>query len=1048
MQTKGLWSLLLVLFASISIANAQQKLVTGKVVGNDKSPLSNVSVLVKGTNSATTTDNAGAFSISVANNQVLVFSLVGFESKEVKVGNTTKFDVRLNNKDNTLEEVVVTAMDIKRNPKELGYSVQKVKGSELAETQRNNFVNGLQGRIAGLTINPTSGLAGASSQIVLRGFNSLSLDNSPLFIIDGVIIDNSSVNENSRNTGLAVKPTSANVSTENRSNDYTNRIADINPNDIENVTVLKGPEATALYGSQASSGAIVITTKKGTVSDGKIKVNYDNSLRSTTYTRYPEMMTDFDAGTNGVNQDIFSYFGQRLLFDVKGQDGNAKRYDNLHQFFQTSFSNTHNLSLEYGKGNHTVRMSGSYIDENSPVPTNNFRKYNFRIVTNHKIGKTLEISPSISYIKSSNDKPLRGVKGYVLSLLSWPVDNNAADWISGSGGKKALFSADPTAELDNPYFNLYRNRSRDEVDRTVATLSVNYNPTKWLSINGRVGYDTYKQNGYTKWDSASNFLSRSQKGALENYYRTYYGYNHTLTATAKKSFGKINTRVMVGNMWQDYETQTTSIFGNNLTDASRTDSANTLVTTRIRNSNMNRFGLPNYNINRQSAYFGEAAVNYDNKIFFTYSHRFEESSIFPTSSRAYDYPAGSVSVIMSDIFPIVKQVASYWKLRGSLASTARSSAPYANQSILNFNTGSGGGYYYDFTNANPYLTPERQKTMEFGTELKFLNGRLSTEATYYKTENTDLIAENFRASYGTGFVLNTLNVGSNENKGVEVVLDYLVVSKKNFSWNTRFNFNRMRNKVTSLPSNVPEFYISDTWVYANARGGLTNGGPTTTITSYGYLRNDAGQILINPTNGLPLLDNTFKVRGDRNPDFTLGWLNNITYKDLRVSFLWDLKVGGDIFNATERYLTTIGRSAITADREIARIVPGVLKDGKENTATPTPNNVSIIPATNQLYYTTMPEEAFIEKNVNWFRLRDISFNYNLNKILTKEVLKTVKTLGVFLTINDLILISNYRGADPSVGATSAASRGVSGFGFDYGNMGTPVSFNFGVRASF
>jgi TonB-linked SusC/RagA family outer membrane protein len=1047
MQTKGLWSLLLVLFASISIANAQQKLVTGKVVGYDKSPLSNVSVLVKGSRVATSTDNAGAFSISVANNQVLTFSLVGFESKDVRVGNASTIEVRLAPKDNTLDEVVVTAMDIKRNPKELGYSVQKVKGSELAETQRNNFVNGLQGRIAGLTINPTSGLAGASSQIVLRGFNSLSLDNSPLFIIDGVIIDNSTVNENNRNTGLAVKPTSANVSSENRSNDYTNRIADLNPNDIENVTVLKGPEATALYGSQASSGAIVITTKKGGDSDGKVKVNYDNSLRLSTYTRYPEIMTEYDAGNNGVAQNIFSYFGPLLPYPTKG-DKNAARYQNLETFFQTSFSNTHNVSAEYGKGNHSVRMSGSYLDENSPVRTNNFRKYNFRIVSNHKIGKTLEISPSVSYIKSSNDKPLRGVRGYVLSLLSWPVDNDAKDWVTGNGNKKGLFTGDPNAELDNPYFNLYRNRSRDEVSRTVATLAVNYSPTKWLTINGRVGYDTYKQDGYTQWDSASNFLSRAQKGALENYYRNYYGYNHTVTATAKKSFGKINTRLMIGNMWQDYETQTTSIFGNNLTDAKRTDSGNTAVASRIRNSNMNRFGLPNYNINRQAAYFGEAAVNYDNKVFLTYSHRFEESSIFPTASRAYDYPAGSVSVIMSDIFPVVKELASYWKLRGSLASTARSSAPYANQSILNFNTGSGGGYYYDFTNANPYLTPERQKTMEFGTEMKFLNGRLSTEATYYKTENTDLIAENFRASYGTGFVLNTLNVGSNENTGLEVVLDYLVVNKKNFSWNTRFNFNRMRNKVTSLPTNVPEFYISDTWVYGNARGGLANGGPTTTITSHGYLRNNAGDILINPTTGLPLIDANFKVRGDRNPDFTLGWLNNITYKDLRISFLWDVKVGGDIFNATERYLTTIGRSAITKDRDIARVVPGVLRDGKENTTTPTPNNISITPATNSLFYTTMPEEAFIEKDVNWFRLRDLTFNYNVKKLLKGDVDKLAKTLNVFLTINDLVLISNYRGADPAVGATSSASRGVSGFGFDYGNMGAPVSFNFGFRASF
>lgn len=1041
MQKKGVCILLLMLFLGASVANAQQKQISGKVVTSDNAPLSNVSVVVKGTRTSTSTDNNGSYSITAGANQTLTFSLVGYDSKDVRVGNSTTLNVKLSAVDNTLEEVVVTAMDIRRNPKELGYSVQKLKGQDLAETQRNDFVTSLQGRVAGLTINPTSGLAGASNQIVLRGFNSLALDNSPLFIIDGIIIDNQSVSENNRNTGFAVKPTSANVSTENRSNDYTNRVADINPNDIETVTVLKGPEATALYGSQASSGAIVITTKKGTSVDGKMKVSYDNSFRTSTYVRYPNLMTNFDTGTNGIPSDIFSYFGQKFTSDVP-------RYGNLRSFFQSSSSATHNISLEYGKKNNSVRLSGSIVDENSPVPNNSYKKYNFKIVTNHKIGKKLEISPSLSVINSSNDKPLRGVSGYLISLMTWPDDDNAKNWITADGLKKPLFVSNPNGELDNPYFNVYKNRSSDELSRSIATLSVNYNPTKWLSISGRVGYDTYSQNGYTKWDSSSYFLTRAQKGAQENYYRKYYGYNHTVTAVAKKSFGKINTRLMIGNMWQDYETQTYAIFGNDIADALRTDSGNTNPITRIRNSNATRFGLPNYNISRQAAYFGEASINYDNKVFFTYSHRFEESSIFPVSSRSYDYPAGSVSMILSDIFPAVKSQLNYWKLRGSLASTARSSAPYANQAILNFNTGSGGGYYYDFTNANPYLTPERQKTFEIGSEFKFKGNRLSAEITYYKTENKDLIAENFRASYATGYVLNTLNVGANENTGVEMVLDYQVINKKDFTWNTRFNFNRMRNKVTALPDNVPEFYISDTWIYGNARGGLTRGGATTTITSYGYARNNAGQILIDPATGIPVLDNNFRVHGDRNPNFTLGWLNNITYKDLRVSFLWDLKVGGDIFNATEMYLTRIGRSQRTADRLTPRVITGILKDGLENTGTPTQNSIAIVPYYQQTYYTTMPEEEFIQKNVNWFRLRDISFNYNIKKFMTEGIARYAKTMSAFLTINDLILITNYKGQDPAVGANSAASRGVSGFGFDYGNMGAPVSFNMGIRTTF
>jgi outer membrane receptor protein involved in Fe transport len=238
---------------------------------------------------------------------------------------------------------------------------------------------------------------------------------------------------------------------------------------------------------------------------------------------------------------------------------------------------------------------------------------------------------------------------------------------------------------------------------------------------------------------------------------------------------------------------------------------------------------------------------------------------------------------MSDIFPSVKSQLNYWKLRGSLASTARSSAPYANQAILNFNTGSGAGYFYDFTNANPELVPERQKTFEIGTEFKFKGNRLSADITYYKTQNRNLIAENFRASYGTGFVLNTINVGANENSGIEMVLDYQVIRKKDFTWNTRINFNRMRNKVTELPSSVPEFYISDTWLYGNARGGLTLGNPTTTITSYGYQRNTAGKILIDPATGkvLATIDATQLVQeGKGNGEVLNGIAYNSATKKL------------------------------------------------------------------------------------------------------------------------------------------------------------------------
>lgn len=1024
--------LIVFLFFLFPLVSQAQGPITGKVLDDKGAAVEGASVQVKGKSVGVKTNEQGVFTINAQKGDVLVISSVGFGSTEVTVRDARSITVRINSTDQTLETVVV-AMDIKRNPKELGYSVQTVKGSEIQETQRENFINSLQGRVAGLTINQTNGAAGSSSQIVLRGFNSLSLDNSPLFVIDGIVIDNSTMNEGSA-LGLASDGN-------NRGNDYNSRISDINPNDIESVTVLKGPEATALYGSQASSGAIIITTKRPKPT-GKLVLSYDNSFRVQTLNRLPNQNSEFSSGTNGVPNLTFAAFGPKY-------PAGTQLYDNLNNFFNSGFSQTHNVSAGFGKKNSSFLFSGSFFDQTSAIPTNKYNKTNLRLANTTKIGKRIEISPSISYVNTATDRPLRGVNSYLLNLLVWPANDDIRDYTTIDGLKKPLFNANPNSDLDNPFYNVYKNRSADQTDRWIGTLGININATDWLSLAGRFGYDTYTTDGYARYDSMSVFVARQQKGRQDNYYREYKGYNHTITATAKKSIGKFNGRLLGGTMWQDYKTSQYAVTGFNLSDFNSKDSSNTDPATRIRLSNAQRNGLPNFNIRRSIAYFGEVGLNFKSQIFLTYSHRFEESSIFPAFSRKYNYPAGSVSIIMSDIFPSIKsdKGVSFWKLRGSVASTARSSSPYQNQSRFDPRFSSGGGYSYGFTNSNPLLEPELQSTFEIGTELRLIKNRFSIDATYYNTKNDNLIVEEFRASYGTGFILNTLNIGANRNQGVEVALNFDVVKKKDFSWNTRLNFNKMWNKVLRLPANVPEFYQSDTWLYANARGGLVTGGPTTSITAYGYQRNNAGQILISPTTGLPVLDNNFRVRGDRNADFTIGFVNSMSYKRLSLSFLWDLKVGGDIFNGTERYMTTNGRSLRTADRLTPRVVDGVILDGLENTANPTKNTISITPYYNQAYYTTMPEEEFIEKDVNWLRLRDVSLRYSFGSSFVKR-LKVFSGLSAFTTINDLVLITNYRGADPQSNGTSAGSRGVGAFGFDYGTVGVAVSANFGIRANF
>ena len=1035
------WRIAFLLFFLVMKVSAQDITVTGNVSDLEKgSALESVSIRVVGKTVATKTDAKGNFTIKASKGQTLLITSLGFESQRVAVKDEQKIIVRLRAESSELEDVVVVAMDQKRKPRELGYSTQQVKGAEIQETQRDNFVNSLQGRVAGLTVNPTSGTVGASSQIVLRGFNSLSLSNQPLFVVDGVIMDNSSFDETSdggRSVGLASdRP--------NRGSDYSNRVSDLNPNDIENVTVLKGPEATALYGSQASSGAIVITTRKAKSS--KLAVQYDNAFRIQKLNRFPPMFDAYTNGTNNLPSNIFRYFGPAY-------PTGTRLYDNIGQFFRNGISQTHNLGVDFGIKKSIFRFSASYVKQEGVVPNNDQEKINLSLRNTTKIGKWLEITPAIAYTRTNTAKVLRSAGGYLIGLMQYPNTIDVSKFEDDGGNKLPLFSANANGEVDNPLWNVENNRGRDQTDRLFSSLGININPTKWLSITGRFGYDTYKTIGYQNYHPQSFFVTTALRGSQDNYWNTYKGYNHTINATAKQTFGDFSVRAMAGTMWQDYRTEVYAVSGNNVADPNRTDSNNTAPNTRVRLLR-NNYGEPNLRVIRQIAFFGELALSYKNLIFFNYSHRFESASTLPAANRNYNYPGLSLSAIMTDILPSLKKggVLNYWKLRGSMANTARLNSAYSTQSVFvnNFGSANGPAFSYGFTNNNADLKPERQSTYEVGTEFKFFKNRLSVDATYYNTLTKGQIVENFRLSYATGFVLNTQNAASTRNEGVEIAIDYQLVQKKDFGWNTRLNFNRMWNAVENFPANVSEFYISDTWLYGNARASILGvGSPTTGIASYGYARNNAGQILINPSTGLPSSDNVFKLRGDRNPAFTLGIQNSLRYKNWRLSFLWDLKIGGDIFNANEMMLTGIGRSNRTIDRFTPRVIDGVLNDGFANTATPTRNTISVIPAYNDAYYTAaaMPEEAFIQKNVNWLRMRDITLSYSLTDRALRN-LNGVKSASVFITGNDLFLITNYMGADPQVSGNTAATRGVGAFGFDYGTLATPIGVNFGVRVGF
>ncbi|NCU03449.1 MAG: SusC/RagA family TonB-linked outer membrane protein, partial [Chitinophagaceae bacterium] len=616
-------------FSFVSIA--QEQTVTGTIRdAADNSPLPGVSVRIKGNRTGTTTNSAGSFTIKASKGQVLLFSFLGYKSTEVTVGDNTTVNLNLveTAEKQQLSEVVVTAMDIKRNPRELSYSTQGVTGKEVQETQRENFVNSLQGRIAGITVTPTNGIAGASSSIVIRGFNSMALSNEPLFVVDGIVMDNQTINESggAGTIGLALDRA-------NRDNDYTNRIADINPNDIESITVLKGPEATALYGSQASSGAIIITTKKA-ASSKKLDVTYDNSFRISEITRFPSVTDNFHGGTGGVKQNSFTYFGP------PNENPDRKSImKNINDFFRTGFSQTHNLGLAFGRKNYSFRVSGSLNDIEGVVPYNSYKRYNARISNTTKIGKFIDVTPSVSFARTEFKRPMRSANGYLLNLLRWPQELDLTNIEDGNGNKLLAYATDPLLEIDNPLWNAKYVNTHDVTNRYTYTLGININPAKWVSLQGRFGYDTYNMEGSRLVHKQSYLTTAAQGGTLDNFYRKYAGYNHTLNATFKKSLGNFNGRLMLGTMWQDYRTEMFAVYGSRLESSTRRDSSNTDPATRIR-LNRNNQGLFNQYIIRQIAYFGEAAINYKNMVFLNYTHRFEASSTLPKDSRHYNYPGG------------------------------------------------------------------------------------------------------------------------------------------------------------------------------------------------------------------------------------------------------------------------------------------------------------------------------------------------------------------------------------------------------------------------
>ncbi len=1012
--------LVLILLFSLSVSSQAVK-ITGKVTdGKSGLPLPGVSISLVGAKAGTSTDFDGGYSINASVGQSLMFSFIGYKTSRVVLQSGTA-NVKLFEDTEGLKEIVIGAFGLKRNKATLGYASQTISGQEIADTQRPNFINGLQGRVAGLQVTSTSGAPGASAAIQLRGVNSLSGNNSPLFIVDGLPISNETFNQGSLLSDG-----------NNRSQDYTNRAADINPDDIESYTVLKGPEAAALYGVEASGGAIVITTKKG--KNGKSAITYSNNTRIEEVYMFPKTQTKYQQGIEGINNPNFRrHFGTPY-------DKGTQLFDNVGNFFQAGILQQHNLTFDGGNDNGTYRLSIANLAQVGVVPNSDYNRFNASLNGTYKISSKLRSEALFQYTKSTNRKASKGQGGFLLTLLAWPASLDVRNYANIDGSRKLITDgSDGDIEEDNPLWDVNKNLNEDITNRFITNLGMIYDPFSWLNFTARVGFDVTATQGFASVHPESRF-GIGRVGFIESYLNNVSNTNSIASMTARKSIGKFNSRITLGNTVDDRYTRIFSSSGSRFSDPNFNSINNTNQTTQRSQERIIQ--------KRLIGFFSDATFDYNKILNIGLTARKDWSSALQADRNSFVSYSTQASFVFTE-FEALKdgKILSFGKLRGTRAVTAKDPAAYAIDPVFQPALTTGGGYAYGVTGGNLDLKPEFLRSTEIGFELQFFNNRFGIDASVYRARTDDALIRNMRRSYGTGFIVSNLNFGSLMNEGLEIVLTGQPIKSQNFSWNTVVNFTKTDSRMISLPENFQEYYISDTWLVPNAnlRGGTLVGAPLTAFTGWTNLRNNAGDILINPVSGAPLTDQSFPIVGDRNPDFIIGHINTFTYKNFSVTSNLEIRKGGDIFNGNEFYLYNQGLSNRTLDRETPRIVQGVIRDGLENTANPTQNNIVITPFYQNNYYRfDLVESDFIEKDINWLRLRDITFSYRLsNELLAKT--KFFRSVQFNFTMTDLFIITNYSGADPAVNGLNASVGGAGGVGFDYGALSTPRAFNLGIR---
>lgn len=1028
---------------------AQNIKIAGKVTDKSNQPLPGVSVTVDGTRIGTATNADGTFVINAPGNAVLLFSAIGMEPQKLPVNNRSVINVSMAESAILLGDVVVTALGIKKDRKALGYAVQDLKSDELLKNKQTNIINSLAGKVAGVNITQSSGSAGAGSTIIIRGGNSASesRDNQPLFVVDGVIYNNSTVNGGNSGTDGVTKTATS----------FGNRVMDINPDDIESMSILKGAAAAALYGSRAADGVVVITTKKG--SDGAVKINFNSKYSYSWVGTVPETQTIYGRGfynQAGVISDFTTQsWGDRITGQV---------YDNINNFFQGGNVVDNSISISGGSKNNSFYMSASNFYQTGIVPKTGYDKTTFRFNGEQKYGK-LVVGANAAYSISTTDKTLTsaglyngGGNGTMTALYGWARSDDMSHYLNEDGTKYRIFEGlqQIADDVENPYWIINKNKLTDQSNRFTGGMNASMDVTNWFNVMYRLGYDTYDSGAYTYIAPGGAVVEKYQKGRLSKSSVNYEFLSSNLMLNFKKTFGDFDFNLLLGHTAELTKSVRFTNWGYGFSTPGTISFSNIVDTQKYFTDNTTR--------KRLVGVFSEFRASYKNIAYLTATGRNDWSSTLPIENRSYFYPSVSGSFVFSELLP-KNDILSFGKIRLSWAEVGKDADAYSTNTYLwgpKTVSGSFIGNGNSWTGGSPYLLPEIQTSKEIGTELKFLKGRIGLDFTYYYSVTRNQLASP-RLCQSTGYIFLTLNSGSVQNKGMELSINAIPYETKDFKWDITLNMSGNRGKLGKFLKGVDLFYVTDAQIGGVKAASIPNGGYFLGMTGDYWKRElDAdlkeipgGRYVIDPATGLYTTTKvTTNIVGNREPDFVGGLNNNLRYKNFNLSFLLDIRIGGDIYNGTDYYETLRGMSTKTLNRESVTL-SGVSKTtGEPLTYTYTRGQNYVINNANysgdymiQQYWASYCDNAynFITKT-NWLRLRSLSLSYDFSDMFkTKGI---IKGLTASVAAYNLWVWTNYKGMDPEVSVSGSGTGGSGSMGIDYCGVPATRNITFGVNLTF